>query len=75
MSERSSESGQDYAAVESIEAVGFQFPLLRKLVLQSPTATGIGPFSRGGLIATRGCSTVDVCMPAVFCRLSLRIRL
>ena len=64
---RSSESGQDYAAVESIEAVGSQLPLLgdrrnqpRKHLLLSPTATGVGTSSRGGLIATLGCTTVKL---------------
>ena len=70
---RSSESGQDYAAVESIEAVGSQLPLLgdrqyqsRNHFLLSPTETGIGPSSRGGLIATRGYTAVKVwmlCLP------------
>ena len=56
--EGSSESGQDYAAVESVEAVGSQLPLLGDQISQeiyhfplSPSETGTGPFSRDGLIA------------------------
>ena len=55
------ESGQDYAAVECIEAVGSLLPLLgdrnnqpRNHFLLSPMAIGIGPFSQGGLITTCG---------------------
>ena len=68
--EGSSVSGQDYAAVESVKAAGSQLPLLgdRQInqeiyhFLLSPTETGTGPFSRGGLIAIRGCTTLKVLM-------------
>ena len=63
--EGSSESGQDYAAVESVKAFGSQLPLLegrpnqpRNLSFPSKShGTRSGPFSRGDLIAIRGCTT------------------
>ena len=55
MPERSSESGQDYAAVESIEAVNSQLPLRKDRrnqpinhFLLSPTATGTGRSFQSG---------------------------
>ena len=61
-----------------IEAFSSQLPLLgdkrksaKKSFPLSSTAIGIGLSSRGGLIATRGCTNSES-MGAVFCRLSLR---
>ena len=74
MAKRSCERGQDYSAVESVEAVGSELPLLgdrpnqpRNHSLPSLTGTGIGPSRWGGLIATRGSVQYSESMDVGFC--------
>ena len=70
MSRHPDASGQDYAAVESVEEVGSQLPLLgdrpnQPRILSFPSKSygnRTGPSSRGGLIAIRGCTTLKVWM-------------